>query len=51
MSHVFDGQVEAGIREGSAIVAAGADDTAVALATNGWRWPPTRAGRSARRPS
>jgi DNA-binding CsgD family transcriptional regulator len=35
MSRVFDGQIEAGIREGSAIVAAGADDMAVALATNG----------------
>ena len=35
MSRVFDGQVEAGVREGSAIVAAGADETAVGLATNG----------------
>jgi len=35
MSRVFDGQIDAGIREGSAIVAAGADETAVALATNG----------------
>jgi DNA-binding CsgD family transcriptional regulator len=35
MSRVFDGQVEAGIREGSAIVAADADETAVGLATNG----------------